>query len=433
MSLPAIMLSGLALLVAAPVDAEQQSPAAADEKVGSELPYAPVGQPEPDQIVHVPTGLELSFDGLMDMVTGARLVCIGESHDNYRAHQVQLQVIRDLYRRFPDRVAIGMEMFRQPQQAVLDRWTRGELSEFQFLEAVDWHRTWSTDYRHYAAILEFARDEGIDVIALNPPRELQDAVRQFPPDALPDEFRDQLPEVGDPDPFQRTVLEAFYGGHLPTAGAFEAFFRVQLLWEEAMAERIVDYLGSERGRDKIMVTLTGSGHVEYGFGVPKKVIRRMPLPYVIIAPTEIEVPPDKQMPDVTLPELPLYPADFIWWIPYEELEARKIRLGVVVAERDGVLVVSQVEAGSPAERAGMQPGDEIAAVAGQPVGSATTLVHWVGTESPGATAIVAVRRDGVLLDLNVEFQDGSARTPATTSRTDGPEGAGSPRAPRPGT
>jgi len=397
------MLSGLVFLVAAPDGAARESPAAAGDGIGSDLPYPLVGQPEADRIVHVPTGLELSFEGMMDMMAGARLVCIGESHDNYRAHEVQLQVIRELDRRFPGRVAIGMEMFRQPQQEILDRWTRGELGELEFLEAVDWHRTWSTDYRHYAAILGFARDQGLDVIALNPSRELQDAVRQFPPDALPQEFRDELPEVGDSDPYQHAVLEAFYGGHLPTPGAFESFFRVQLLWEESMAERIVDYLGSARGRGRIMVTLTGSGHVEYGFGIPKKVIRRMPMPYVILAPTEIEVPPEKQMPDVRLPELPLYPADFVWWIPYEDLEARKIRLGVGVAERDGILVVSQVEAGSPAERAGMLPGDEIAAVAGQPVSSATTLVHWVVTQSPGASAIVTVRRAGAPLELSVEF------------------------------
>ncbi len=403
MSLRALMLSGLVFLVAAPDGAARESPAAAGDGIGSDLPYPPVGQPESDRIVHVPTGLELSFEGMMDMMAGARLVCIGESHDNYRAHEVQLQVIRELDRRFPGRVAIGMEMFRQPQQEILDRWTRGELGELEFLEAVDWHRTWSTDYRHYAAILGFARDQGLDVIALNPSRELQDAVRQFPPDALPQEFRDALPEVGDPDPYQHAVLEAFYAGHLPTPGASESFFRVQLLWEESMAERVVDYLGGERGRGKIMVTLTGSGHVEYGFGVPKKVIRRMPMPYVIIAPTEIEVPPEKQMPDVRLPELPLYPADFIWWIPYQELEASKTRLGVVVEERQGAVIVVRVEAGSPAERAGIRAGDEMAFLAGQPVGSASTLVHWVGTQSPGSAATVTVRRNGEPLDLQVEF------------------------------
>ena len=268
----------LALLVAVPLLLPTVLQAAPrPDGVGSDLPYPPAGRPKHDEIVHVPTGVSMSFDGMMDMVAGARLVCIGESHDSLRAHRVQLQIIRELERRSPGRIAIGMEMFRRPQQEILDRWSRGELTELQFLEAIDWNRTWGTDFGYYRDILEFARDRRIDVVALNPSRELQDAVRRHGLDALPDGFRQQLPEVGEPDPHQRAVIKAVYGGHLPTRGAFDAFLRVQLLWEESMAATIVDYLGSARGAGKVVVTLTGGRHVEYGFGVPKKVIRRMPL------------------------------------------------------------------------------------------------------------------------------------------------------------
>lgn len=312
------LVVGLALSAVAPMAT------AGETEVGAPwegLPYPLDERPEPGDIVHVPTGLAMSFEGMMDMVAGARLVFIGESHDNLQAHEVQLQVLRDLHRRFPGRIAIGMEMFRQPQQEILDRWTRGELGEAGFLEAVDWQKNWRIDFGYYHAILEFARDQRIDVIALNPSRELQDQVKRLGLDALPDDLRQQLPEMGTPDPHQVALLKAFYGGHLPTEGAFESFSRVQLLWEESMAERIAGYLASEQGAGKAMVVLTGSGHAEYGFGVPKKVLRRTPLPYVIIAPTEIETPPEKQMPGVVPPELPLLPADFICWVAYEELPA----------------------------------------------------------------------------------------------------------------
>ena len=311
---------GLALLAAVTFAVAADTPAALQAgHPWEDLPYPPGQRPQPDDIVHVPTGLPLSFDGMMDMVAGARLVYVGESHDNLRAHDVQLQVIRDLERRFPGRVAIGMEMFRQPQQPVLDRWVAGELGEAEFLEAVDWAETWRIDFGYYRAILELARERRIHVIALNPSRELQQQVRRLGLDGLPEDLRRELPAMGEPDPWQRDVIKAIYGGHLPTEGAFDAFFRVQLLWEESMAERIVGYLASDRGAGKIMVVLTGSGHVEFGFGVPKKVVRRIPLPYVIILPTEIETPADKQMPGVVMPAVPMLPADFLWWVPYVEL------------------------------------------------------------------------------------------------------------------
>lgn len=400
---PSLVLSPVLLVLWAITISQMSQAAPAGIEAGTGLPYPPGQKPKPDEIVHVPTGLAMSFDEMMDMVAGARLVCIGESHDNLRAHEVQLQIIRDLDRRFPGRIAIGMEMFRQPQQDVLDRWTEGRLGELEFLEAVNWQETWSADFRLYRGILDFARERRLDVVALNPPRELQDALRRHGSEALPDDLRRQLPEVGEPDPYQTEVLEAFYGGHLPTEGALDSFLRIQLLWEESMAERVVDYLKSARGEGKIMITLTGAGHVEYGFGVPKKVLRRMPLPYVIIAPTEIEVPPEKQMADVSLPEIPLLPADFVWWIPYQELDADTVRLGVGVGDENGVVVVRDVVAGSPAGRAGILAGDEIVSLDGHPITNMTALVYRVRQQTKGTTAVVTIRRDGALRDVRVDF------------------------------
>ena len=404
MNRPLSLVLALPLLLAAtmtPSQAAEASPEAAT--AGSDLPYPPTDPPQPDQIVHVPTGLRMSFDDMMAMVSGARLVFVGESHDSFQAHRVQLQIIRDLERRFPGRIAIGMEMFRQPQQETLDRWSQGQLTELEFLQATQWQKSWGVDFGNYKAILDFARDRHIDLIALNPPMDLQDQVRRNGLDSLPDEVRSQLPEIGEPDPYEHAVMKAIYGAHLPTEGAFEAFFRVQLLWEESMAERVVDYLGSARGQGKIMVVLTGAGHVEYGFGVPKKVLRRLPLPYTIVSPTEIEVPPEKQMPGIELPAIPLLPSDFVWWIRYEDLAADTPRLGVGIDDSNGTLVVSSVAGGSPAESAGLRAGDEITAFAGHAVPDVTTLVYWVGKQEWGTTSVVAIRRQGTPLELRVEF------------------------------
>jgi uncharacterized iron-regulated protein len=404
MNKPLRLFLALALLWVTPLGLTGAAPAApAAGDVGAALPYPPAQQPRPGEIFHVPTGLAMGFDEMMEMVAGARLVYVGETHDNLQAHQVQLQVIRDLHRRFPGRIAIGMEMFRQPQQQVLDRWTGGQLSELEFLEGTQWLKTWSFDFGYYKAILDFAREQRIDVIALNPAAELQAAVRQDGLDALPAALHSQLPEIGEPDPYQREVMKAIYGGHLPTEGAFESFFRVQLLWEESMAATVVDYLQGARGAGKIVVMLTGAGHVEYGFGVPKKVLRRMPLPYVIIEPTEIEIPPEKQMLNVELPEIPLLPADFIWWVPYQDLEADKVRLGVGIDDRGNGLIVQSIAPGSPAARAGILVGDEITSIAGQPAANMTALVYWVSRQARGAAVTVTIRRDGTPLDIRVEF------------------------------
>ena len=373
-----------------------------------ELPYPPKEPPVVEQIYHLPTGLRVTFDGMAEMLSGARLVCVGETHDNLHDQRVALAVVAELHRRFPGRVAIGMEMFREPQQEALDRWVRGELTEIEFLKASKWYDTWGYDFGAYRDLLLFARKNGIDVVALNPPKELQDAVRRSGLDNVPEPFRGKLPPIDDSDPWQREVLRGLFGGHTGHGGvddAFGSFYRVQLLWEETMAQRVADYLSGPRGQGKIMVTVTGGWHVRYGFGLPKKVLRRMPLPYAIVLPQEISTPEQKEgrLMEAELPEVPLIPADFVWYVPFESVEERKVRMGVRLAETDGALRVESVAPGSPAEKAGIAAGDELLAFDGSPVKESVDVVYRVGEKREGDTASVTVRRGGEEKTFDLTF------------------------------
>lgn len=369
------------------------------------VPYPPKEKPRADEIRHVPTGLPLSIEGMMEMLSGARLICVGETHDNLHAHRVERIVIRELYRRFPGKIAIGMEMFREPQQGALDRWTEGKLSELEFLKESKWYDNWGSDFGYYRDILNFARENRIDIVALNPSRELQDEVSRSGPDEVSEDLKAKLPAIGPPDPWQRAAMEGVFGGHLPTEGTFDSFFRVQMLWEETMASRIVEYLRSSRGEGKKMVTLTGGWHVQYGFGIPKKVVRRMPIPYAILLPEEIEIPEEKrdQLMDVDLPRIPLLPADFFWYVPYEDLEGKRMRLGVAIAPHEGRVVVERVEKGSPAAKAGIPEGCEIVSFDGNPVTDATDLFYRLGEKKEGDVSIVTYRKDGVERQATVTF------------------------------
>lgn len=365
-------------------------------RTGWDAPYPGKEKPQAEEIRHVPTGLNMSLDGAMDMISAARLVCVGETHDNIHAHRVELTVIRELLRRFPGRIAIGMEMFRKPQQDALDRWTRGELAELEFLKAVKWYDNWGSDFGYYRDILQFAKDNRIDVVALNPSNELQEEVSRAGIDNVPEALRAKLPGIGEADPYQWAAMKAVYGSHLPTEGMFESFFRVQMLWEETMAESVVDYWKSPRGEGKKMVTITGGWHVRYGFGLPKKVVRRMPVPYVIVLPEEIEIPEEKkeQQMDVDLPPVPLLPSDFAWYVPYEGLEGKRVRMGVRLSGKEGAPVIHSVEEGSPAEKAGVRPGDVIVSFDGQPVEDTTDILYRIGTKKEGDSAALVLRRDG---------------------------------------
>jgi len=375
------------------------------DQSGEEMPYPLKEVPKAEEIVHLPTGLKVSLHGLVDMISGATLVCVGETHDNIHAHRVELTIIRELFRRFPGRVAIGMEMFRAPQQEVLDRWAKGELSELEFLKAVKWYENWGSDFGYYRDILDFAKENGIDVVALNPSKEVQEEVRRGGLDNVSADLKAKLPEIGEADPYQRAAMKAVYGSHLPTEGMFDSFFRVQMLWEETMAERIVGYLKSPRGEGKKMVTVTGGWHVRYGFGLPKKVVRRLPLPYVIVQPVEIEIPEEKkdQQMDVDLPGIPLLPYDFAWYVPYEGLEGKHVLMGVLLSESEGRVSVKRVEEGSPAEKAGLRAGDVFVSFDGEPVEDMTDIFYRMGKKKEGDTASLVLLRDGAETPAEIIF------------------------------
>jgi len=372
------------------------------------MPYPPSAPPKVEEILHLPTGLRLSIDGMIEMLSGARLVCVGETHDNLNDQRVELTVVRELHRRFPGEVAVGMEMFRETQQPVLDQWVKGELTELEFLKASKWYETWGFDFGAYRDLLLFAKENRIDVVALNPPKDLQQVVRRTGLDNVPEDLRRVLPEIGETDPWQRAVLRGVFGGHAGHGGgdaSFDSFLRVQLLWEETMAKKVVDYLKSPRGERKRMVTITGGWHVKYGFGLPKKVIRRMPIPYAILLSEEISTPEQKEgrLMRVELPEVPLLPAHFVWYVPYNSIEEKRVRMGIRMEEKGGHLHVGSVAPGSPAEVAGIAKGDELLALDGQPVKETVDVLFRVGEKRDGDTARVTVRRGGEEKILDLTF------------------------------
>ena len=68
---------------------------------------------------------------------------------------------------------------------------------------------------------------------------------------------------------------------------------------------------------------------------------------------------------------------------------------------EGGAIVADVENGSPAEEAGLQPGDVVVEIDGVPARSMSALIVSIRLSSPGTTVHLTVVRDGAELDLPV--------------------------------
>ncbi|HEY5672664.1 MAG TPA: ChaN family lipoprotein [Malonomonas sp.] len=370
-----------------------------------ELPYPPQREPQVGDILHLPTGSYVDKQVLLDQASRNQVVFVGETHDNPASHLLQLEILEALEARNPGKTALAMEMFTPAQQAVLDRWVAGELSEKEFLKEVDWFKNWKMDFALYQPLLEAARARRIPVIALNADKSLQRKVGRTPFAELSDEERAQLPEMVA-DPYQTAATKAFYSGHKMGDAAADGFQRVQTLWDETMAENLANYLQSAAGKDRQVVVVAGGNHVRYGYGIPRRLFRRIPVSYLIVGSREIEIPESRkqQLMNLTLPQFPMPAYQFLQYTRYEELPEKGVKLGIMIDAAENGILIKGVLPGSVAEEFGLQKGDLLTMLDGDTqLTEPFDLIYALQQKQTGAKIELTVERAAETLLVPIEF------------------------------
>jgi uncharacterized iron-regulated protein len=294
------------------------------------------------------------------------VIFVGESHDQVEHHQIQVRILKGLVARGKE-VAIGMEMFEKSQQPILDKWSNGALTEEEFLKEVQWEKTWSMDYQLYRPILDEAKSHHLKVVALNVPKDLVRRVAQNGIEKLSPEDNAKLPEIGPVDKEHLAYIKTIYKDHQGgSAEKFKHFYQAQILWDEGMAETLSQFLNSSEGAGKTVVVIAGSGHIVFDFGIPKRFYRRTPLPYQTLVLKTWEKNLDEGF-SISGVSKPL--ADYLCITHPTPLEKKRPRIGLVLKEKEetGGILIERVIPGTPAEEAGLLPGDRIFSVDGKEI------------------------------------------------------------------
>jgi uncharacterized iron-regulated protein len=368
-------------------------------------PYPLKPGPRLGDIVHTATGHLLTERQLLDNLVQFPLVYVGEVHDNPASHRLQLLIIKAMHANNPGKVVLGMEMFNSGQQQALDQWVSGELNEKDFLRESRWFSNWAADYELYQELLEFCRQQQIPVIGLNVTKALGRQVSMTPLDQLDSETRTKLPEMDMSDPYQRAMIEKIFEVHGAGSKMVDSFFRRQTLWDESMARGVADYMG--QNPEHQMMVVAGGWHVRYGFGIPRRVHRRLPIPYALVGEYHLEIPAEKedQLMDVTMPSFPMRAVDYLVYLEYEVFKAKGVTLGVMLDDSDDEvgIGITGVSPGSAAEQAGIEKGDRILSFDGNTLADSFDLIYATRSKRAGDSATIELLRGELKQTLEVKF------------------------------
>ena len=227
-----------------------------------------------------------SFDEIIAEIKESKVVYVGEMHTDMGSHLLQLQVIQALYEEDPN-LAIGMEMFPRSSQEILDQYIDGTIeTEKEFLKQSDYFEVWRFDYRLYSDIIAYAKRNGIPLVGLNIEKAIVSQVfKEGDLDGLEEEQFESVPSERKLDipGYRQRLIEAFSAHNRQsfTQDKIGGFIQAQSIWDETMAESIVDYM--KANPERRMVIIAGNGHVYKDSAIPSRVKRRLDVPQSVIS------------------------------------------------------------------------------------------------------------------------------------------------------
>ena len=224
------------------------------------------------------SGAARSWAEAVTALASARIVAVGESHDDAAHHRIQAEVLTALAARVP--LAVGLEMVASKDQPALDAFMSGATAEKDF--AVWWKTNWGFDYALYKPVFDAARKAGVPVRGLNAPRDVVKAVGKKGLAGLTAAERGRIPAVilqsGDAR-YRKYVLESVSGHGAPPA-AIPRMLEAMAVWNETMGENAAKLAAEGR----VVLVVAGQGHVLYKAGILESAARRGAGPAQVLLP-----------------------------------------------------------------------------------------------------------------------------------------------------
>ena len=251
-----------------------------------------------------------TMERMLDDLSRADVVFVGEEHDHTRGHILELEILKGVRARNP-KTMLSLEMFERDVQPVVDEYIGGYITETHFLQS---SRPWPNYKSDYRPLVEFCKENTLPVIAANAPRRYVNIVSrkgQAGLAGLPKPSRAYLgryPYSMDlPAGYDKMLTDLFGGAHGQTGATTgsppptgmsspENMKESQALWDVTMADSIARAIHEHRGWKVMQVN--GSGHSDHHFGIVDRLKQMNPRLKVLV----VTIRPDAEYPNVQVPK-----------------------------------------------------------------------------------------------------------------------------------
>ena len=392
----------LAAALACPLAAAAQEPSS-----------LPIGDPARKEKT-----LDIVLDGIDDAATGevitprelaarlasVRVVFVGESHTSIEYHNAQRRLIEELVAA-GRKVQVGLEMYPYTEQAWLDKWSAGELTEDAFLRDSRWYKNWGYHWLYYRDIFMFAQKNKIRMFGVNTPREVVAAVRKKGFANLTPEEAARIPSKIDTSSDEhKRLFKAYFAPEdsLHTTGMtdeqFGAMYNAQATWDATMGYNAVQALQKFGDKDTIMVVLIGSGHVAYGLGAERQA--KLWFDGKIASVIPMAVADDKGQK----PEVRASYANFVWGVAPEKASLFPTLGFSTGQKKDNLYPIIAVQPGTVAAEAGFKVGDSLVSMDGIAISDSEILNRLMADKRWADAAEFKVKRGGDEISIKATFR-----------------------------
>jgi uncharacterized iron-regulated protein len=112
-------------------------------------------------------GVVKTLEQVADDLSRYDVVFFGEFHGHSGVHLAQMRLFRALQQRYPD-MTLSLEQFERDTQPLVDKYLAGEIGEKVLTEE---GRGWDNYEQSYRPLVEFAKDNGLPVVASEAPKQ----------------------------------------------------------------------------------------------------------------------------------------------------------------------------------------------------------------------------------------------------------------------